>query len=179
MGTKLTAAATSVRQGWRRLRDTRLMKGVARISGAVGHGLRGAATGTAHTARIAWPTVRRTVAGAVVVGWVGINAYWFVAGDHPVCQVTTVSQPGTHAKATVTQTCGLPDATMYLGVLAFVGLLLYPDAKSIWVAGFGIERRLREVEPAAMMAREAAEGDTIAGSVPARDAIQQRLGQGS
>jgi hypothetical protein len=68
---------------------------------------------------------------------------------------------------------------MYLGVLAFVALLLYPDAKSIWVAGFGIERRLKEVQPAAPLAREAAEGDTVLGSVPARDAIQQRLGQGS
>ena len=95
-----------------------------------------------------------------------------------MCQVTTVTQPGSHV--TTTQTCGLPDATSYLGVLALVALLIYPDAKSIWIAGFGIEKRIREaVDPAAKMAREAAEGDIIEGSQQARDVIQQRLGQGS
>jgi len=143
------------------------------------HTIRRVLSWAVRTVRGAWPYIRRTLAVLIVAGWVAINAYWFDMGVHPWCQVTTVTQPDSPGKVTTTQTCGLPDATSYLAVLAFAALLLYPDAKTIWIAGFGMERRLGEALKAADVATEATEGDVLAGSEVAQEVIQQRMGLGS
>ena len=49
-------------------------------------------------------------------------------------------------KATTTSTCGLPDVTDFIYVLAAVALLLLPDAQRLKIGGFEFERLASKVE---------------------------------
>jgi hypothetical protein len=68
------------------------------------------------------------------VGGLVVNAYWLFTNGHPVCQVTTA------ASGTVTKSCGLPDITEYIYLLAVLAVLLLPEAKSIKIGGLEFER---------------------------------------
>ena len=75
-----------------------------------------------------------------------VFSYWLFAGKHLACQVVIVSTPGSPAKTTTTQTCGLPDVTDFVYVLAAVALLLVPDAQKLRVGGFEFERLSSKIE---------------------------------
>ena len=65
--------------------------------------------------------VRWGLALALVLAALAVFAYWLAAGTHLSCQIVTVTAGG---KATTTSTCGLPDVTDFIYVLAAVALLL-------------------------------------------------------
>lgn len=80
----------------------------------------------AEAARFRW---QRWLAALLLTGGaLAVYAFWLLTGAHPVCQVTTVA-------GHVTRTCGLPDVTDFIYVLAVVAVLLLPDAKSIKIGG--------------------------------------------
>jgi hypothetical protein len=88
-------------------------------------------------------TVRWALALALVLGALAAFAYWLAAGTHLSCQIVTVTSGG---KATTTSTCGLPDVTDFIYVLAAVALLLLPDAQRLKIGGFEFERLASKVE---------------------------------
>jgi hypothetical protein len=129
-----------------------------------------------------------------------LYAFWLFTGTHPVCQVTTA------ASAPVRKTCGLPDVTDYIYVLAVVALLLLPDAKSIKIGGLEFERLTTAVREqkdeigrlsqqvsqvvhlsqnfnvtlgAAALATSAAEGDVPEGARPREEVAGEFLDPGS
>jgi hypothetical protein len=174
----LASTQRAARGAWHAIR--RVLGWTVRAARGAWHAIRRVPGSTIRTVRRAWPYIRRTLAALIVICWVGINAYWFDVGGRPWCQVTTVTQPGSPGKTTTSRDCGLPDATSYLGVLALAALLLYPDAKTIWIGGFGIERRLGPAEDVTAEATGGdVVGDVIAGSKPAQELIQERFGAGS
>lgn len=86
---------------------------------------------------------RWALALALVLATVAVFAYWLAAGTHLSCQVVTVTTGG---KGTTTSTCGLPDVTDFIFVLAAVALLLLPDAQRLKIGGFEFERLASKVE---------------------------------
>ena len=87
--------------------------------------------------------IRWALALALVLAALAVFAYWLTAGTHLACQVVTVTtsaSPATPAKTTTTQTCGLPDVTDFIVVLAAVVLLLLPDAQKLKIGGFEFEQ---------------------------------------
>jgi hypothetical protein len=93
--------------------------------------------------------IRWALALALVLAALAVFAYWLTAGTHLACQVVTVTtsaSPATPAKTTTTQTCGLPDITDFIVVLAAVVLLLLPDAQKLKIGGFEFERLSNRIE---------------------------------
>ena len=93
--------------------------------------------------------IRWALALALVLAALAVFAYWLTAGTHLACQVVTVTtsaSPATPAKTTTTQTCGLPDVTDFIVVLAAVVLLLLPDAQKLKIGGFEFERLSNRIE---------------------------------
>ncbi len=89
--------------------------------------------------------IRWALALALVLGALTVFSYWLFAGENLSCQVVTVTN--TSAKtSTTTQTCGLPDVTDFIYVLAAVALLLLPDAQKLKIGGFEFERLASKVE---------------------------------
>lgn len=102
-----------------------------------------AGTGFAESTRV----IRWALALAIVLAALAVLCYWLTAGTHLSCQVVTVTTgTGPAAKSTTTQTCGLPDVTNFIYVLAAVALLLLPDAKRLKIGGFEFERLTTKVE---------------------------------
>ena len=92
-------------------------------------------------------TIRWALALALVLGALAVFCYWLVGNEHLACQVVTVTNgSGVSAKTTTTQTCGLPDVTDFIYVLAAVALLLLPDAQRLKIGGFEFERLASKVE---------------------------------
>jgi hypothetical protein len=87
--------------------------------------------------------VRWGLALALVLAALAVFAYWLAAGTHLSCQIVTVTTGG---KATTTSTCGLPDVTDFIYVLAAVALLLLPDAQRLKIGGFEFERLASKVD---------------------------------
>jgi len=81
-----------------------------------------------------WRRTRWIAALILTVGGLVVNAYWLFTNVHPVCQVTTA------ASGAVTKSCGLPDITDYIYLLAVLAVLLLPEAKSIKIGGLEFER---------------------------------------
>jgi hypothetical protein len=88
--------------------------------------------------------VRWCLALALVLGALAVFSYWLFGNQHVACQVVTVSN-GPAAKTT-TATCGLPDVTDFVYVLAAVAILLIPDAQRLRVGGFEFERLSSKIE---------------------------------
>jgi hypothetical protein len=79
-----------------------------------------------------------------------VTTAWLVAGTRLACQVTTVTGASSPARissagTSTTKVCGTPDVSDYFYVLAVVGLLLLPDAKSLKIGGLEFERLTTEV----------------------------------
>ncbi|MFZ0083147.1 MAG: hypothetical protein WAL13_28920 [Trebonia sp.] len=87
--------------------------------------------------------VRWGLALALVLAALAVFAYWLAAGTHLSCQIVTVTAGG---KASTTSTCGLPDVTDFIYVLAAVALLLLPDAQRLKIGGFEFERLASKVD---------------------------------
>jgi len=81
--------------------------------------------------------IRWALALALVLGALAVFCYWLAAGTHLACQVVTVT---TATAKTTTQTCGLPDVTEFVYVLAAVAILMLPDAHRLRIGGFEFER---------------------------------------
>lgn len=90
--------------------------------------------------------VRWALALALVLAALAVFSYWLFRNERLACQVVTVTTPGSPAKTTTTQTCGLPDITDFVYVLAAVALLLLPDAQRLKVGGFEFERLSAKLE---------------------------------
>jgi hypothetical protein len=91
--------------------------------------------------------IRWALALAIALAALGVLCYWLTAGTHLACQVVTVtSGSGPTAKSTTTQTCGLPDVSDFIYVLAAVALLLLPDAQRLKIGGFEFERLASKVD---------------------------------
>jgi hypothetical protein len=88
--------------------------------------------------------VRWSLALVLVLGALAVFSYWLFGNQHVACQVVTVTS-GPAAKTT-TQTCGLPDVTDFVYVLAAVAILLIPDAQRLRVGGFEFERLSSRIE---------------------------------
>lgn len=88
--------------------------------------------------------IRWALALALVLAALAVFAYWLFANQRLSCQVTTVSTPGLPTK--MTQTCGLPDVTDFIYVLAAVALLMIPDAQRLRVGGFEFERLSTKID---------------------------------
>jgi hypothetical protein len=90
---------------------------------------------------------RWTLAFAISATALGLMAYWLATGTRPACQVVTVAPVSAqHTTTTTTTTCSLPSVSDFVYVLAVVGLLLLPDAKSLSFGGLGFERLTYQVE---------------------------------
>ena len=127
-----------------------------------------------------------------------VYASWVFTSAHPVCQVTTVPS------GAATKTCGLPDVTDFIYVLAVVAILLLPETKSIKIGGLEFHRlttELREQKEeiarlsqhvsqvvsskqelnlflgAADLAQKARQGDVAEGARPAEEVIGEYLDQ--
>jgi hypothetical protein len=88
--------------------------------------------------------IRWTLALLLSLAALGVFSYWLAAGTHLACQVVTVTTaPG---RSTTTQTCGLPDVSDFVFVLAAVVLLLIPDAQKLRIGGFEFERLSNRIE---------------------------------
>jgi hypothetical protein len=87
--------------------------------------------------------IRWALALALVLGALAVGVYWLLAGTRLACQVVTVT---TDTQTTTTQTCGLPDTTDLLYVLAAVVVLLIPDARRLRIGGFEFERLSDRIE---------------------------------
>jgi hypothetical protein len=90
--------------------------------------------------------IRWALALALVLAALAVFSYWLLANKDLACQVVTVTTPGSPAKTTTTQTCGLPDVTDFVYVLAAVALLLLPDTQRLRVGGFEFERLSSRIE---------------------------------
>ena len=91
--------------------------------------------------------IRWALALVIVLAALGVLCYWLTAGTHLACQVVTVTiGSGPAAKSTTTQTCGLPDVSDFIYVLAAVALLLLPDAQRLKIGGFEFERLASKVD---------------------------------
>jgi hypothetical protein len=90
--------------------------------------------------------IRWALALTLVLAALGVFSYWLIGNEHIACQVVTVTTPGVPAKTTTTQTCGLPDITNFIYVLAAVALLLLPDTQRLRVGGFEFERLSTKVD---------------------------------
>jgi hypothetical protein len=90
--------------------------------------------------------IRWALALALVLAALAVFSYWLFANKDLACQVVTVTTPGSAAKTTTTQTCGLPDVTDFIYVLAAVALLLLPDTQRLRVGGFEFERLSSRIE---------------------------------
>lgn len=90
--------------------------------------------------------IRWALALALVLAALALFSYWLLANKDLACQVVTVTTPGSPAKTTTTQTCGLPDVTDFVYVLAAVALLLLPDTQRLRVGGFEFERLSSKIE---------------------------------
>jgi hypothetical protein len=88
--------------------------------------------------------VRWGAALAIAVAALLVMGHWLATGSRPFCQVVTDTRQG--EPASVTKTCGLPDVADYIYVLAVLGLLLLPDAKSLSFGGLAFERLTQEVK---------------------------------
>lgn len=88
--------------------------------------------------------VRWALALALVLAALAVFAYWLFANQRLSCQITTVSTPGSAPKTT--QTCGLPDVTDFVYVVAAAALLLIPDAQRLRVGGFEFERLSTKID---------------------------------
>jgi hypothetical protein len=88
-------------------------------------------------------SLRWALALALVLGALAVGLYWLLAGTRLACQVVTVT---TATGTTTTQTCGLPDVTDLLYVLAAVVILLIPDAQRLRIGGFEFERLSDRIE---------------------------------
>lgn len=88
--------------------------------------------------------LRWTLALALVLAALAVFCYWLFAGRHLACQVVTVTNGTT--SSTTTQTCGLPDVTDFVYVLAAVVVLLAPDAQRLRIGGFEFERLSDRIE---------------------------------
>jgi hypothetical protein len=138
------------------------------------------------------------IADALISGGADLEtpASWVFTSAHPVCQVTTA------ASGAVTKTCGLPDVTDFIYVLAVVAILLLPEAKSIKIGSLQFERLTTEVREqkdeitrlsqhvsqvvsskqelnmffgAADLAFKARQGDVAEGARPAEEVIREYL----
>jgi hypothetical protein len=87
--------------------------------------------------------LRWALALALVLGALAVGLYWLLAGTRLACQIVTVT---TSTTTTTTQTCGLPDVTDLLYVLAAVVVLLIPDAQRLRIGGFEFERLSDRIE---------------------------------
>lgn len=158
----------------------------------------GRGAGTAQTAaQTPWLRVRWGAALLLTVGALAAYAFWLFTDVRPVCQATTA------ASGAVTKTCGLPDVTDFIYVLAVVAILLLPEARSIKIGGLEFERLTTEVREqkeeiarlsqhvsqvvsskqelnlflgAAGLANEARRGDVAEGARPAEEVIGEYLG---
>ena len=90
-------------------------------------------------------TIRWALALALVLGALAVFCYWLFGDERLACQVVTVTN-GSTGTSTTTQTCGLPDVTDFIYVLAAVALLLLPDAQRLKIGGFEFERLASKVE---------------------------------
>jgi len=93
--------------------------------------------------------IRWVLALALTFAALAVFAYWLYTGKHLACQVVTVSSPataGAPATMTTTQTCGLPDVTDFVYVLAAVVLLLVPDIQRLRIGGFEFERLSSKID---------------------------------
>jgi hypothetical protein len=101
-------------------------------------------------ARPSWVDASRALRWALalvlVLGALAVFSYWVFAGKQLACQVVTVTTAGSPAKTTTTQTCGLPDWTDFILVLAAAVLLLIPDAQRLRIGGFEFERLSDRIE---------------------------------
>jgi hypothetical protein len=88
--------------------------------------------------------IRWALALALAIGALAVFSYWLFAGTHLACQVVTVTSGP--AKSTTTQTCGLPDVTDFVYVLAAIVVLLIPDAQKLRIGGFEFERLSNRIE---------------------------------
>lgn len=88
--------------------------------------------------------IRWSLALALVLGALAVFSYWLFGNQHAACQVVTVTNGS--ASTTTTQTCGLPDVTNFVYVLAAVAILLIPDAQRLRVGGFEFERLSSKIE---------------------------------
>lgn len=90
--------------------------------------------------------IRWALALALVLAALAVFSFWLFAGEHLACQVVTVTNAGSPARTTTTQTCGLPDITDFFYVLAAVALLLLPDAQRLKIGGFEFERLSTKID---------------------------------
>ncbi len=89
--------------------------------------------------------IRWALALALVLGALAVFCYWLFRNERLACQVVTVTN-GSTGTSTTTRTCGLPDVTDFIYVLAAVALLLLPDAQRLKIGGFEFERLASKVE---------------------------------
>lgn len=89
-------------------------------------------------------TIRWALALVLALGSLAVFAYWLVAGEHLACQVVTVTAPGTAPRTTTT--CGLPDISYFVYVLAALVILLLPDAQKLRIGGLEFERLSSQVQ---------------------------------
>jgi hypothetical protein len=87
--------------------------------------------------------LRWGIALLIVIISAGYMFFCLLTGAAPACQVATVT---TDNHAVTTRTCGLPDVTNDVYLIAVVALLLLPDAKSIKVGGFEFQRLTGEIK---------------------------------
>jgi hypothetical protein len=89
--------------------------------------------------------VRWALALALALAALAVFSYWLFAQQDLACQVVTVTNGATRS-STTTRTCGLPDVTDFVYVLAAIALLLLPDAQRLKIGGFEFERLAATVE---------------------------------
>lgn len=102
-------------------------------------GIKGANRGWVDASRPA----RWGLALVLALGTLVLFGYWLAAGSDLACQVVTVTSGATR---TVTRTCGLPDITDFVIVLAVVVVLVLPDAQKLKIGGLEFERLTSRVE---------------------------------
>ena len=89
--------------------------------------------------------LRWALALALALAALAVFCYWLLADQDLACQVVTVTNGATGSSMT-TRTCGLPDVTDFIYVLAAIALLLLPDAQRLKIGGFEFERLTAKVE---------------------------------
>jgi len=89
--------------------------------------------------------LRWALALALALAALAVFCYWLSADKDLACQVVTVTNGATRSSVT-TRTCGLPDVTDFIYVLAAIALLLLPDAQRLKIGGFEFERLTAKVE---------------------------------
>lgn len=89
--------------------------------------------------------LRWALALALALAALAVFSYWLFADRDLACQIVTVTNSATRSSTTTT-TCGLPDVTDFIYVLAAIGLLLLPDAQKLKIGGLEFERLTVKVE---------------------------------